>query len=79
MSGPSLKERFASSAINSAKTAAHDFTKDGGTKSTDDDFGGTECSFKHSFKPLKAGDASGRVVDAYNSDAYAVNELTDRY
>ena len=29
---PSLKERFASSAINSAKTAAHDLTKDGGTK-----------------------------------------------
>ena len=39
---PLLKERFASSAINSAKTAAHDLTRDGGTKSTDDDFGGTE-------------------------------------
>jgi len=27
---PSRNERFASSAINSAKTAAHDLTKDGG-------------------------------------------------
>jgi len=39
---PLLKERFASSAINSAKTAAHDLTRDGGTKSIDDDFNGTE-------------------------------------
>ena len=39
---PSQNERFASSAINSAKTAAHDLTRDGGMKSTDDDFGGTE-------------------------------------
>ena len=39
---PLLKQRFASSAINSAKTAAHDLTRDGGTKSTDDDFGGAE-------------------------------------
>ena len=39
---PLLNERFASSAINSAKTAAHDLTRDGGTKSTDDDFVGTE-------------------------------------
>jgi len=38
---PLLNERFASSAINSAKTAAHDLTRNGGTKSTDDDFGGT--------------------------------------
>jgi len=36
---PSRNERFASSAINSAKTAAHDLTRDGGAKSTDDDFG----------------------------------------
>ena len=39
---PSRKERFASSAINSAKSAEHDLTRDGGTKSTGDDFGGTE-------------------------------------
>ena len=38
---PSRNERFASSAINPAKTAPHDL-RDGGTKSTDDDFGGTE-------------------------------------
>jgi len=37
----SQNERFVSSAINSAKTAAHDLTKDDRTKSTDDDFGGT--------------------------------------
>ena len=35
--------KTAVAAINSAKTAAHDLTKDGGTKSTNDDFGGTEC------------------------------------
>jgi len=34
---PSQKKWFVSSAINSAKTAAHDLTKDGGNKSTDND------------------------------------------
>jgi len=39
---PLLIVRFASLAINSAKTAAHDLTRDGRTKSADDDFGGTK-------------------------------------
>jgi len=37
----SQNEQFVSSAINSAKTTAHDLTKDGEMKSTDDDFGET--------------------------------------
>ena len=37
---------IATSAINSAKTAAHDLTRDGGAKSADDDFGGTEWKIR---------------------------------
>jgi len=37
---PSANERFASSAINSEKTDAHDLTSDGGMRSADEDFGG---------------------------------------
>jgi len=39
---PSGKEQFASSVISSAEITAPDLTRDGRTKSTDDDFGGTE-------------------------------------
>jgi len=38
---PLRNEQFASSAINLAKTAANNLTKDGRRKSTDYDFGGT--------------------------------------
>ena len=39
---PSANERFASSAINSEKTDAHDLTSDGGMRSADEDFGGRD-------------------------------------